>query len=88
MASERFAYRIWYVIEDERQLLFMFNASDMIDAMHMAADFLEEDFNPARIEVERAGCAIPALDSDIIIEGETSLEIVFDQYDLAKGKLR
>jgi hypothetical protein len=83
MASERFAYRIWSVTEDERQLLFMFNASDMIDALQMAVDFMEQSLNPARIEVERAGCANPALD---MIDVETSL--VPDQDDLARGKMR
>jgi hypothetical protein len=68
MASEGFSYRIWCVNEDDRELLFMFNASDMIDALHIAGDCLEQDFNPARIELERAGCANPALDSDILIE--------------------
>ena len=88
MASERFAYRIWSVTRDERQLLFMFNASDMIDALHIAGDFLEQGFNPAHLEVERAGCANPALDSDIIVDADASLESVLDQHDLANGKLR
>jgi hypothetical protein len=83
MASERFAYRIWSVTEDERQLPFMFNASDMIDALQMAVDFMEQSLNPDRVEVERAGYANPALD---MIDVETNL--VPDQDDLAGGKMR
>lgn len=85
--GERFTYRIWDVTDGERELLIMFNALDLGDALQKAADLLARKHNGSRIELERAGCATPTLDSGIIAKVDTPRKIDLDRYDRAKGKM-
>jgi len=85
--GERFIYRIWDATDGERELLVMFNASDMGDALQKAAALLARKHNGSRIELERAGRATPTLDSSIIAKVDTPLKIDLDQTDWAKGKM-
>jgi hypothetical protein len=55
MPTEQFFYRFWDVTDGERELLAMFNAAGMGDALQRAAGLLATHHDASRIEIERTG---------------------------------